>query len=145
MKNDVNALIQAMRNGKKIRPKDGLLRVCTSVPIVRVTYKDGKENSLDFNEDYFYNKFEIPNHSEVVKVNVVGSSSYKTYEIQYIYFNSQCNMCLAKLANGDTTDYPLNLTRFLYDEFEIVEDKDLVRKVTLDEVYAKFGYKVEIV
>jgi hypothetical protein len=145
MKNDVNKLIEALAQGNRIRPKSGTLKISTSIPVVKVTYKNKESKYLDLDENYFFNKFEIPKGEEVTNVHVVGLGSYKLYQVDYIYFNPQCNRCLVKLTDGNVTDYPLNLTTFLYNEFEIVPKNKPKRQVTLSEVYAMFGGEVEIV
>lgn len=154
LKSDLNELIEALCEGKYIRPKNSTMRVCTSVPILRVDYldseKDGKyrSNYLDINEYYFKQGFEIPDLNDIKSIRVVGEASYKVYEIDYIYFNPQCNRTLAKCKCGYITDYPMNLARFIYDEFEILTKEKVSSepvKITMEEVIAKFGYPVEII
>ena len=165
LKNNINKLIEAMNDGKYIRPKHNRkLRVTTTVPTLRVTYVDPKlEKTINgfidhypkISETYFTEEgATIKNPQNIESLKIVGSSSFKTYEIEYIYFNPQCNRTLAKCTNGYVIDYGLNLTKFFYEEFEIITKEQIekeklenkpVKKVTMEEVYAKFGYPVEII
>lgn len=76
---------------------------------------------------------------------VVGRSSFDVYDVAYYYFNPQCNRCLAKLTNGEITDYSPSFIDLVWNEYEILDKKDVINKVTLNEIYAKFGRVVQII
>lgn len=151
IKQDITQVIQWLKEGKKIRPKNRTLKILTDAPIIKVTYLDGNYEYSKFtpNNEYFNNKFtklEIPIGKEVNEVAVCGIGNSKTYDVQYIYFNPQCNRTLCKLENGHITDYPFDLTDFIWDEFEVVTNENMKPlEMTMKELELHFGIPLRII
>lgn len=146
-KNDVEKLIEALSKGKKVRRKDGTDKILTSVPVIKIEYNDGTYEYCEGDEGYFYDGVKVKLKENINNIKIVGSSSYKTYDVSYYYFNPQCNRCFAKLTNGNITDYTPSLVDFYWNEYEIIDEtkENNILKVTMEDVYAKFGRIVEIV
>lgn len=151
---NINELIEALKEGKYIRPKDRTHRICTTTPRLTVEYVDGTKDKVEGDETYFYGGMDIDPTKEVSSIRISGYGSSKTYEVAYMYFNPQCNRCFAKLTNGTSTDFSPCLTDFIYYEYEIITKDDIKREtlmnqkpleVTMDEVHAKFGRLVRII
>jgi hypothetical protein len=145
---DINIVIQWLKEGKKIRPKQRNMMIQTSAPCIKLTFKDGTSKLSGFSptSDYYgAGWIEVQaNDKDIAKVEIVGYGSDRVYKVEYIYFNPQCNRTLCRLTTGETADYPFDLTDFIYDEFEIVTDVEPLL-LTLKEVELKFGRPVRII
>ncbi|EPB8173187.1 hypothetical protein ACRTAL_002363 [Clostridium perfringens] len=155
MANNLEYILNNLRKGKFLIRKDGKDKVGRSYPIIKIENKNGESKYIE-KQDIYLSDIDCSenNIDKINKVSIVGYSSGENYEVEYYYFNSQCNRCFAKLTNGCYIDYSPSLIDLMWNTYEVIskeeykiyklEQKEEPLEVTMEDIYIKFGRKVTI-
>ena len=155
MTTNIEQILDDLKNGMLLIRKNGTDKISRSYPVVRIEDKNGQAKYIE-KKDVYLSDIDCSGDSidKISKVSIVGTSSGPSYEVEYYYFNPQCNRCFAKLTNGCYIDHSPSLIDLMWNEYETItkeqykiyklEKEEEPLEVTMEDVYIKFGRKVTI-